>query len=58
MEMACGELLLCGVTTVVDLSAPVEGWLDCAGRSGLRVCVGPLFADAHPFNLSLAASNP
>ena len=47
MEMAYAELLLCGVTTVVDLSAPVEGWFDCAGRSGLRVYIGPFFADAH-----------
>ena len=47
MEMAYAELLLCGVTTVVDLSAPVQGWLDCADRSGLRVYIGPFFADAH-----------
>ena len=47
MEMAYAELLLSGVTTVADLSGPVEGWLDCAGRSGLRVYVGPFFADAH-----------
>ena len=47
MEMAYAELLLCGVTTVVDLSGPVEGWFDCAGRSGLRVYIGPFFADAH-----------
>ncbi len=46
MEMAYAELLLSGVTTVVDLSGPVEGWLDCAGRSGLRIYVGPYFADA------------
>ena len=47
MEMAYADLLLCGVTTVVDLSAPVQGWLDCASRSGLRVYIGPFFADAH-----------
>ena len=47
MEMAYADLLLSGVTTVVDLSGPVEGWLDCAGRSGLRVYAGPYFADAH-----------
>ena len=47
MEMAYAELLLSGVTTVVDLSSPLEGWLDCAGRSGLRVYVGPFFADAY-----------
>ena len=46
MEMAYAELLLSGVTTVVDLSSPVEGWLDCAGRSGLRMYVGSFFADA------------
>ena len=46
MEMAYAELLLSGVTTLVDLSGPVEGWLDCAGRSGLRIYVGPYFADA------------
>ena len=47
MEMAYAELLLSGVTTVVDLSGPVEGWIDRAGRSGLRVYVGPFFADAY-----------
>ena len=46
MEMAYADLLRCGVTTLVDLSGPVEGWLDCAGRSGLRVYIGPFFADA------------
>ena len=46
MEMAYADLLRCGVTTVVDLSGPVEGWLDCAGRSGLRAYIGPFFADA------------
>ena len=46
MEMAYAELLLSGVTTVVDLSSPVEGWLDSAGRSGLRMYVGSFFADA------------
>ena len=47
MEMAYAELLLSGVTTVADLSSPVEGWLDRAGRSGLRVYVGSFFADAY-----------
>ena len=46
MEMAYAGLLLSGVTTLVDLSAPLEGWIDCAGRSGLRVYIGPGFADA------------
>ena len=47
MEMAYAELLLSGVTTVADLSSPIEGWLDRAGRSGLRVYIGSFFADAY-----------
>ena len=35
------ELLLSGVTSVADLSAPYDGWLDLAGRSGLRVFIAP-----------------
>ena len=46
MEMAYAELLLCGVTTLVDLSDAAEWWLDGAGRSGLRVYIGPFFADS------------
>ena len=46
MEMSYAELLLSGVTTVVDLSGQVDGWIDCAARSGLRVYIGPYFADA------------
>ena len=46
MEMSYAELLLSGVTTVVDLSGPVDGWIACAARSGLRVYIGPFFADA------------
>ena len=40
MEMAYAELLLCGVTTLVDLSDASEWWLDGAGRSGLRLTFG------------------
>lgn len=40
------ELLLSGVTTVVDLNAAIPGWLELAGRSGLRVYLGPFFASA------------
>ena len=35
-EIAYAELLKSGVTTIVDLSPPVEGWLDVAKRSGIR----------------------
>ncbi|QOF72739.1 amidohydrolase family protein [Aminobacter sp. SR38] len=40
------ELLLSGVTTVLDLSAPYESWLDIAEESGLRVVLGPWYASA------------
>ena len=40
------ELLTTGTTTVVDLSAPDEGWVDLAAASGLRVVLGPNFASA------------
>jgi 5-methylthioadenosine/S-adenosylhomocysteine deaminase len=46
LELAYAEMLACGTTTVVDLSAPLEGWLDIAGRSGLRVYLGAGFAQA------------
>lgn len=45
-EVAYCEMLLSGVTTIVDLSTPYEGWLDLAERSGLRVVVGPGFASS------------
>jgi cytosine/adenosine deaminase-related metal-dependent hydrolase len=45
-EVTYCELLLSGVTTIVDLSMPYEGWLDLAERSGLRVVVGPGFASS------------
>lgn len=40
------ELLLSGVTTLVDLNAPSPGWIDLAARSGLRVYLGPFYASA------------
>jgi 5-methylthioadenosine/S-adenosylhomocysteine deaminase len=40
------ELLLSGVTTVLDLSAPYESWLAIAEESGLRCVVGPWYASA------------
>ncbi|MFN4089820.1 MAG: amidohydrolase family protein, partial [Alphaproteobacteria bacterium] len=45
-EVAYAELLASGVTTLADLSAPFEGWLDLLGRSGLRVSVAPGYASA------------
>jgi len=45
-EVAYSELLASGVTTLVDLSAPFDGWLDLLARSGLRGFVGPGYASA------------
>lgn len=45
-RVAYSEMLLSGVTTVVDLSTPWSDWLDVAAQSGLRVCLGPMFRSA------------
>ena len=45
-RVAFSELLLSGVTTLVDLSLPYDVWLDVAGESGLRVVMGPMFRSA------------
>lgn len=49
VRIALCELLLSGVTTVVDLSVPHPGWLDLLGESGLRVCMAPMFRSARWF---------
>ena len=47
-ETAYAELLLSGVTTVVDYAARVPtGWIDLMARSGLRVFAAPAFRDAN-----------
>jgi cytosine/adenosine deaminase-related metal-dependent hydrolase len=46
MRLAYAELMGAGVTAVVDLSSPFEGWMDVMRQSGLRVWVGPGFASA------------
>jgi 5-methylthioadenosine/S-adenosylhomocysteine deaminase len=45
-EVAYAELLASGVTAVVDLSAPLPGWIDLVARSGLRAFIGPSYASA------------
>ena len=45
-EVAYCELLASGVTSIVDLSSPLDGWLDLAAKSGLRAFLGPGFASA------------
>jgi 5-methylthioadenosine/S-adenosylhomocysteine deaminase len=46
VQVAMAELMLSGVTTVVDLSVPFEGWLDILAETGLRACIAPMFRDA------------
>jgi 5-methylthioadenosine/S-adenosylhomocysteine deaminase len=46
MQVALAELLMSGVTTVVDLSIPFEGWLDTLAQSGIRAVAAPMFRDA------------
>lgn len=46
MQVAMAELLLSGVTTVVDLSMPFDGWLDVLADSGIRAVAAPMFRDA------------
>jgi cytosine/adenosine deaminase-related metal-dependent hydrolase len=42
-EVALCELMQSGVTTVCDLSAARDDWLDTLGTSGMRVYVAPMF---------------
>ncbi len=46
LKVALAELLLSGVTTVVDLSAAFDGWLDALADSGIRAVAAPFFRDA------------
>ena len=45
-QVALAELLMSGVTTVVDLSFPFDGWLDTLAETGLRAVIAPMFRDA------------
>ncbi|HXJ78569.1 MAG TPA: amidohydrolase family protein [Candidatus Methylomirabilis sp.] len=45
-EAACCELLLSGVTTLVDISAIYPGWVELMARSGLRAVLAPSYASA------------
>ena len=45
-EVAYGELLASGVTSLADLSSPFDGWLDILAKSGLRAFVAPGYASS------------
>jgi len=45
-EFAFCELLLSGVTSLVDISAPWDGWIDLFAQSGLRGFLAPGYASA------------
>ena len=44
--VAYAEMLLSGVTTFVDLSAPFDGWVDLLAASGARAYVAPMYGSA------------
>jgi len=48
-RMAWSELLMSGVTTLVDLSFPSAGWIDRAAESGLRMVLAPMFRNGRWF---------
>src|SRR2546421_6922969 len=45
-EFAYCELLLSGVTTLVDITAPWDGWIELFARSGMRGFLAPGYASA------------
>jgi cytosine/adenosine deaminase-related metal-dependent hydrolase len=49
VRVALSELLLSGVTTLADLSMAHPGWLDLLAKSGMRVCIAPMFRSARWF---------
>lgn len=46
LQYALAELLKSGVTSVVDLSFPYEGWLETMAASGIRAWMVPSFASS------------
>jgi len=46
LQYAVAELLRSGVTSVVDLSFPYEGWLDTMARTGIRAWIVPSYASS------------
>lgn len=50
--IALSELLMSGVTTVVDISAGYDGWVDLLAASGIRAVLGPGFRQARWVNVN------
>jgi 5-methylthioadenosine/S-adenosylhomocysteine deaminase len=48
-EFAYCELLLCGVTSLVDISSPFDGWIELFAKSGMRGFLAPGYASARWF---------
>ncbi|QIE56700.1 amidohydrolase family protein [Pikeienuella piscinae] len=48
-RLACAELLMSGVTTIVDMAVPYPGWTEALAESGLRAYVAPMFRSARWF---------
>ena len=48
-QVALSELAMSGVTTIVDLAVPHDGWLDLLGASGLRAVAAPMYRSARWF---------
>lgn len=48
-KVALSELMQSGVTTIVDISTPHEGWVDVLAQSGMRAYAAPMFRDGKWF---------
>jgi 5-methylthioadenosine/S-adenosylhomocysteine deaminase len=48
-RLAAAELLMSGVTTIVDMSIPYPHWIDTLSETGLRACIAPMFRSARWF---------
>jgi 5-methylthioadenosine/S-adenosylhomocysteine deaminase len=48
-ELGLCELLLSGVTTLVDISSPYPGWFELGERSGLRLYFAPMYTSTADF---------
>lgn len=51
-EVALSEALLSGVTTLVDLSVPYDGWLELLSASGLRAIAAPMYRSARWYTMN------